>query len=202
MSVAAVKSGTAGAYEARSLYRSLLRQSRQYAAYNFREYAKRRTRDAFRDSEHVTDERQIQELMQKGLKELQVLKRQTVVSQFFQLDKLVVEGQKTGKQTGNKGDIVRQTEHGCPSRLANPIPNNLAAFSQAMSSLYSSVTTVAPSTSTPPQVPLCKNRQRLRIGNWGGCICCQEKVVFQCVSTSLDMFIDHTSHFGTSDAFV
>lgn len=62
------------AFEARSLMRSLLRQSRQFAAYNFREYAKRRTRDAFREYSTVTDERTVQELMQKGLKELQVLK--------------------------------------------------------------------------------------------------------------------------------
>ena len=34
-------------------------------------------------------------MVQKGLKELQVMKRQTVVSQFYQLDKLVVEGGKT-----------------------------------------------------------------------------------------------------------
>lgn len=54
--------------------------------------------------------------------------RQTAVSQFFQLDRLVVEGQRTvslllllfaasfgltrvpaqGKQTGHEGDIVRQ----------------------------------------------------------------------------------------------
>jgi hypothetical protein len=38
--------------------------------------------------------------------------RQTVVSQFFQLDRLVVEGGKTGKQTGGRNDIMRQTEHG------------------------------------------------------------------------------------------
>jgi len=55
-------------------YRSLLRQSSQFAAYNFREYAKRRTRDAFREHRGETEERQIQELMQKGLKELQMLK--------------------------------------------------------------------------------------------------------------------------------
>ncbi|CAK3778973.1 Hypothetical predicted protein [Lecanosticta acicola] len=94
------------AFEVRSLYRNLLRTSRQFAAYNFREYAKRRTRDAFREHSTVADERRIQELVQKGLKELQVLKRQTVVSQFFQLDRLVVEGGKTGKQKGNEGDIV------------------------------------------------------------------------------------------------
>jgi hypothetical protein len=55
-------------------YRSLLRQSSQFAAYNFREYAKRRTRDAFREHQKEGEERRIQELMQKGLKELQMLK--------------------------------------------------------------------------------------------------------------------------------
>jgi len=55
-------------------YRSLLRQSRQFASYNFREYAKRRTRDSFHEHQKETDERKIQELMQQGLKELQVLK--------------------------------------------------------------------------------------------------------------------------------
>lgn len=39
--------------------------------------------------------------------------RQTVVSQFFQLDRLVVEGQKTGKQTGDEGGIIRQKDQGC-----------------------------------------------------------------------------------------
>lgn len=62
------------AYEARSLFRSLLRQSRQFAAYNFREYAKRRTRDAFREHSLESDARKVQELMQHGLKELQGMK--------------------------------------------------------------------------------------------------------------------------------
>ncbi|KAL5119465.1 hypothetical protein ACEQ8H_002530 [Pleosporales sp. CAS-2024a] len=99
-------------YQVRSLYRSLLRQSGQFAAYNFREYAKRRTRDAFRDAKSETEDRRIQDLMQKGLKELQMLKRQTVISQFYQLDRLVVEGGKQGKQTGDKGDIIRQKDQG------------------------------------------------------------------------------------------
>ncbi|UPX13740.1 uncharacterized protein EKO05_0004239 [Ascochyta rabiei] len=99
-------------YQARSLYRSLLRQSSQFAAYNFREYAKRRTRDAFREHQKEGDERRAQELMQNGLKELQMLKRQTVISQFYQIDRLVVEGGKEGKQTGNRNDIVRQKDQG------------------------------------------------------------------------------------------
>jgi hypothetical protein len=64
----------ATAYEARSLFRSLMRQGNQFAAYNFREYARRRTRDAFRAASAESDERKVQELMQKGLKELQILK--------------------------------------------------------------------------------------------------------------------------------
>lgn len=55
-------------------YRQLLRQGGHFAAYNFREYAKRRTRDAFREHKDLKDEREIQELMQKGLKELQSMK--------------------------------------------------------------------------------------------------------------------------------
>lgn len=55
-------------------YRQLLRQGGQFASYNYREYAKRRTRDAFRENKAVEDARQIQELVQKGLKELQMMK--------------------------------------------------------------------------------------------------------------------------------
>ncbi|KAL9115046.1 MAG: hypothetical protein Q9187_007366 [Circinaria calcarea] len=55
-------------------FRSLLRQSRQFAAYNFREYAKRRTKDAFRENRGEVDERKVQDLIQRGLKELQMLK--------------------------------------------------------------------------------------------------------------------------------
>lgn len=38
--------------------------------------------------------------------------RQTVISQFYQLDRLVVEGGKTGKETGESGGIVRQKDTG------------------------------------------------------------------------------------------
>ena len=55
-------------------YRSLLRQGGQFAAYNFREYAKRRTRDAFREHKGEVEEGRVQELMKKGMKELQMLK--------------------------------------------------------------------------------------------------------------------------------
>ncbi|KAG0154411.1 Complex 1 LYR protein [Penicillium digitatum] len=100
------------AFQARSLFRSLLRYSGQFSNYNFREYARRKTRDSFRKHQNTTEERRIQELIQEGLQSLRLLKRQTIISQFYQLDKLVVEGQKTGKETGNHGGIVRQKDTG------------------------------------------------------------------------------------------
>jgi len=80
--------------EAISLYRSLLRQSNRFAAYNFREYFKRRTRDTFREHRGEQDEAKTRELLAKARKDLEVLKRQAVISQFYQIEKLVVE--KTG----------------------------------------------------------------------------------------------------------
>ncbi|KPI43825.1 LYR motif-containing protein 4 [Cyphellophora attinorum] len=94
----------------RSLYRSLLRSSSQFSNYNFREYARRRTKDAFRDNKAEKDEGRVQELVQNGLKELQTMKRQTIISQFFQLDRLVVEGGASGKE--GHGGIVRQKDTG------------------------------------------------------------------------------------------
>jgi len=43
--------------------------------------------------------------------------RQTVVSQFFQLDRLVVEGGKSGKQKGDRNNIVRVKDQGYVLRV-------------------------------------------------------------------------------------
>ncbi|CAG9940898.1 unnamed protein product [Clonostachys rosea f. rosea IK726] len=98
--------------QVRSLYRQLLRQGNQFTAYNFREYAKRRTRDAFREHVAVNDPRKIQELVQQGLKDLQVMKRQTVIGQFYQLDRLVVEGGISGKNNSEESAVMRQKQQG------------------------------------------------------------------------------------------
>lgn len=73
-SAAIATAADTSAFSVRSLYRSLLRQSKQFSNYNFRTYAWRRTRDAFREHQKESDSRRIQELVQKGLSELQVLK--------------------------------------------------------------------------------------------------------------------------------
>ncbi|KAL5611467.1 hypothetical protein BROUX41_000931 [Berkeleyomyces rouxiae] len=85
------------AQQARALYRQLLRAGDQFSSYNFREYARRRTQAAFRENAAQTDSRRIQELMQKGLQELQVMQRQTSIGKFFQTDRLVVEVKGTEK---------------------------------------------------------------------------------------------------------
>jgi len=54
-------------------YRNLLRFSNRFAAYNFREYAKRRSRDAFREHRQERDPQRIQELLARGQKDLKVL---------------------------------------------------------------------------------------------------------------------------------
>ncbi|KKK16483.1 hypothetical protein ARAM_000400 [Aspergillus rambellii] len=143
MSVSTLQRDTA--FQVRSLFRSLLRQSSQFSNYNFREYALRRTRDAFREHQKETEDRRIQELMQEGLQSLRMMKvsciallevatarsstppkqlrfgtsRQTVISQFYQMDRLVVEGQKTfrssrsGRQFGEGANRTRtgQIDH-------------------------------------------------------------------------------------------
>lgn len=54
--------------------RNLLRHSNRFAAYNFREYYKRRTREAFRENKLETDRNKINELLVRGQKDLNVLK--------------------------------------------------------------------------------------------------------------------------------
>ena len=71
---ATTTSPTTSATAVRSLYRSLLRQSQQFANYNFRTYARRRTVDAFREHAKEADERKVQELVQRGIGELRMMK--------------------------------------------------------------------------------------------------------------------------------
>src|SRR5579862_2375191 len=74
-----------------SLYRNLLRSGNEFSQYGFREYARRRTRDAFREHQNETDPAKIQDLVNRGISELRMMKRQTVISQMYNMDKLVVE---------------------------------------------------------------------------------------------------------------
>ncbi|XP_069469561.1 LYR motif-containing protein 4 isoform X2 [Ambystoma mexicanum] len=59
-----------------SLYRALLRESAGFSAYNYRTYAIRRIRDAFKENRGVSDVQEMQKLVNKAKENLEVIKRQ------------------------------------------------------------------------------------------------------------------------------
>ncbi|XP_046495952.1 LYR motif-containing protein 4 isoform X1 [Equus quagga] len=58
------------------LYRAMLRESKHFSAYNYRTYAVRRIRDAFRENKNVQDPVEIQALVNKAKRDLEIIRRQ------------------------------------------------------------------------------------------------------------------------------
>ncbi|XP_045148762.1 LYR motif-containing protein 4 isoform X1 [Echinops telfairi] len=58
------------------LYRAMLRESKHFTAYNYRTYAIRRIRDAFRENKNVKDPVEIQTLVNKAQRDLEIIRRQ------------------------------------------------------------------------------------------------------------------------------
>uniref|UniRef100_A0A5F4WEK5 Complex 1 LYR protein domain-containing protein n=2 Tax=Callithrix jacchus TaxID=9483 RepID=A0A5F4WEK5_CALJA len=58
------------------LYRAMLRESKRFSAYNYRTYAVRRIRDAFRENKNVKDPVEIQTLVNKAKRDLGIIRRQ------------------------------------------------------------------------------------------------------------------------------
>lgn len=77
--------------DVRKLYKALLRHSSRFTDYNFREYAIRRTRDAFREHRVVTDPQVVNRHYYDGLNNLAIIKRQTAISQMFKSDPVIIE---------------------------------------------------------------------------------------------------------------
>lgn len=75
----------------RALYRALLRNSARFSDYNFREYAVRRTRDAFREHKNQTDPTVIDQLYRDGLNNLNIIERQAAISQMFKTNPIVID---------------------------------------------------------------------------------------------------------------
>lgn len=71
-----------------TIYRSLLRNSYKFDHYNFREYFLRKTKEEFRKHQLIPDN---STLIEKALQDLAVLKRQSIISNMYHFDKLVVE---------------------------------------------------------------------------------------------------------------
>ncbi|KAF7726202.1 hypothetical protein EC973_009000 [Apophysomyces ossiformis] len=75
-----------------ALYRQFFRHGNKFASYNFRDYALRRSRDAFRANAAETDPAKIAACIEKAQKELDILKRQASISTLYTRgEKLVIE---------------------------------------------------------------------------------------------------------------
>lgn len=56
-----------------------------------RTYAVRRIRDAFRENKNVKDPVEIQTLVNKAKRDLEVIRRQVHIGQLYSTDKLIIE---------------------------------------------------------------------------------------------------------------
>lgn len=74
-----------------TLYKQLLSKAQKFDNYNFREYAKRRVQDAFKEHKNLKEEDKIVAFFNEGVDNLALLNRQTVISQMYTTEKLVVE---------------------------------------------------------------------------------------------------------------
>ncbi|CAH2284248.1 LYR motif-containing 4 isoform X1 [Pelobates cultripes] len=79
-----------------ALYKTMLRESERFSSYNYRTYAIRRIRDAFREKKNVDDFHEIQTLVHRANENLEVIKRQVIIGQMYSTEKLIIES--SGKQ--------------------------------------------------------------------------------------------------------
>ncbi|XP_067910584.1 LYR motif-containing protein 4 isoform X2 [Heterodontus francisci] len=59
-----------------SLYRVMLKESKKFPSYNYRTFALRRIKDAFRENKNVTNPEVIQELIEKAKANIEIIQRQ------------------------------------------------------------------------------------------------------------------------------
>ena len=80
-----------------ALYRSLLRASSGFTNYNFRAYALRSVRDRFRANVGLSDAEAVAAALHDGRQQLELVKRQTVISQLFPQEAHAMEWGNTRK---------------------------------------------------------------------------------------------------------
>ncbi|XP_011500138.1 PREDICTED: LYR motif-containing protein 4 [Ceratosolen solmsi marchali] len=73
------------------LYRNLLRESKKWCNYNYREFALRKIRHEFRKNKIIEDPTKIQDCYVKGLQSLETIKRQVIIGNLYKTNKLVIE---------------------------------------------------------------------------------------------------------------
>ncbi|KAM4028541.1 LYR motif-containing protein 4 [Anomaloglossus baeobatrachus] len=74
-----------------NLYKVLLRESQKFNSYNYRTYAVRRVRDAFREKKNIDDFHEIQSLIYRAKENLEVIQRQVAIGQLYTTNKLIIE---------------------------------------------------------------------------------------------------------------
>ncbi|KAH9984151.1 hypothetical protein BJV77DRAFT_953353 [Russula vinacea] len=80
------------------LYASMLRTSRSFSSYNFREYFLRRTKSTFKEMQNEKDPARVAALYNESVKELTALKRGAIVNQLYGGWTLAVEKQKLQRE--------------------------------------------------------------------------------------------------------
>ncbi|XP_070709537.1 LYR motif-containing protein 4 [Pempheris klunzingeri] len=75
-----------------SLYKMMLTESKKFPSYNYRTYALRRVRDAFKANRKVEDPKTVESLLVEGQQTLAVIQRQVAIGRMFETQKTVVEG--------------------------------------------------------------------------------------------------------------
>ncbi|GAV54206.1 hypothetical protein ZYGR_0AK07080 [Zygosaccharomyces rouxii] len=73
------------------LYKQFIKNANNFNDYNFKNYFLRRARTLFRENRDIKDQQKLDSLYANALKDLGVLKRQSLISQMYTFDKLVVE---------------------------------------------------------------------------------------------------------------
>jgi hypothetical protein len=74
-----------------SLYRTLLKMARKFSNYNFRSHAIRKIKHDFRMNQSLSDNVQIAHKLQDGSRQLEVLRRQTLLYQLYPEEASVME---------------------------------------------------------------------------------------------------------------
>ncbi|XP_065064240.1 LYR motif-containing protein 4-like [Rhopilema esculentum] len=73
------------------IYRQMMRAGEQFGSYNFREYAKRRIRDGFKEHINEADGIKIKSSIVKAQENLALIKRQVLIGQMYHPEKLIIE---------------------------------------------------------------------------------------------------------------
>lgn len=72
------------------LYKQIIKNANRFNDYNFKQYFLRKARTEFKANKDA-DASKIEALLMDAQKDLGVLKRQSIISQMYTFDKLVVE---------------------------------------------------------------------------------------------------------------